>query len=136
MSDNNILTEDEKREAAIANKLLEEASTDEVTDADKAFGVDIDAQVIAARATFFGRAFKEANKGFTLIELLVVITIIFILAALGTSAFKAVSGGRVSPIFHPQSAHAEAEQRQADEMKRANDLKEEELRLLRKAEKQ
>lgn len=77
------------------------------------------------------------KKGFTLIKLLVVLVILTI----GKFAFDfvtyggnrqrdAVSDFQINSLLWPRQAHAQAEQDQARELKRANDLKERELRLL------
>lgn len=76
------------------------------------------------------------KKGFTLIELLVVITIIAILASLGVTFLRAVSGNQQPLFYNSDYENAEANKRQAEEMRRANDLRERELNLRATPERQ
>lgn len=64
------------------------------------------------------------NKAFTLIELLVVITIVAIFAALIYNSYCTYTDPKYVPYLMPQ-------ERMANELKRANDLKELELQILR-----
>lgn len=76
------------------------------------------------------------KKGFTLIELLVVITIIAIIASIGVTFLRAVSGNQQPFFYNSDYENAEANKRQAEEMRRANDLRERELNLRATPERQ
>lgn len=73
-------------------------------------------------------------KGFTLIELLVVITIIGIFVSLAVPIFKAARGkgeaweSSVTDVFLTER---QIKQAQLEELRKANRLKEEELRILK-----
>ncbi len=78
------------------------------------------------------------KKGFALIELLVVIAIVGIFITIfiaGGNSLKELSkqqreAAQVDSFLYPEQAKVRALEDQAKELKRANDLKERELRLL------
>ena len=66
------------------------------------------------------------NKGFTLIELCVVITIICILVAIGTGVARRL--GTNQEEAYPEE-YRDPEQERTDQLRRQNDLLEEQIRL-------
>lgn len=69
-------------------------------------------------------------KAFTLIELLVVITIVAIFGAMILGAFGGCHREDGNPIFiNTEYENMKANRQQAEEFKRANDLRERELQL-------
>ena len=72
------------------------------------------------------------KKGFTLIELLIVLAIIAILVGLIGGALGGCSrneGYTADQLWRPNAVRARAEEEQAAELRRANELKERELEL-------
>lgn len=74
------------------------------------------------------------KKGFTLLELLVTVSIITILSTLIVSGMRGCSGDyTMDELLYPEQVKARSQRGMVDEMRRSNDLKEEELRNLRQA---
>jgi prepilin-type N-terminal cleavage/methylation domain-containing protein len=72
----------------------------------------------------------KKNKGFTLIELLVVVTIVAIFASLVFGSISGCQRNDGEPLFYnTEYENMKANKQQAEEFKRANDLRERELQL-------
>lgn len=72
----------------------------------------------------------KKNKGFTLIELLVVVTIVAIFASLVFGSIRGCQQTNGEPWFYnAEYENMKANKQQAEEFKRANDLRERELQL-------
>lgn len=74
------------------------------------------------------------NKGFTLVELLVVVSILVVVGALVLGGVRSCQNGVAffdagEEYYYPEAVHARVEEEQAQELRRANDLKERELNL-------
>lgn len=72
------------------------------------------------------------KKAFTVLEILIVAVISAIIFLIVFKSMSSNDEGDINAFVNPRAAQAQALQHQANELRRANDLKERELRLKEK----
>lgn len=78
---------------------------------------------------------KKTKRGYTLIELIVSISFVLVIVITLISVVNVSSNSNINPMFYPEQARAQAQQKLANEMAEQNRLMREQIKLLQEQKK-